>query len=58
MKSFNRHHSKGWGGRVSDVHLAEICALLSTVTWRCYLADCGFTIDQAALCRGQETSFY
>ena len=31
MQTFNRHHSKSWGGRVSDVHLTENCALLSTL---------------------------
>ena len=59
MQTFNKHHSKGWGGRVSDVHLTENCALHSKLLpGDVILADCGFTIDQAALCRSQDTSFY
>ena len=50
MQTFNRHHSKGWGGRVSDAHLTENCAMLSTLLLGdVILADCGFTIDQVAL---------
>ena len=43
--------SKGWGGRVSDVHLTEHCGLLQNLLpGDVILADCGFTIqDQAGL---------
>ena len=41
--------SKGWGGRVSDVHLTENCGLLSKLLpGDVILADRGFTIEQAA----------
>jgi len=41
--------SKGWGGRVSDVHLTENCGLLSKLLpGDVILVDRGFTIDQAA----------
>jgi len=41
--------SKGWGGRVLDVHLNENCGLLAKLLpGDVILADRGFTIDQAA----------
>ena len=41
--------SKGWGGRVSDVHLTENCGLLSKLLpGDVILADRGFTIEKAA----------
>ena len=41
--------SKGWRGRVSDVHLTENCGLLSKLLpGDVILADCGFTIEEAA----------
>ena len=40
--------SKGWDGRVSDVHLTENCGLLAKLLpGDVILADRGFTIDQA-----------
>jgi len=43
--------SKGWGGRVSDVHLTEHCGLLQNLLpGDVILGDRGFTIqDQAGL---------
>ena len=41
--------SKGWGGRVSDVHLIENCGLWSKLLpGDVILEDCAFTIEQAA----------
>ena len=41
--------SKGWGGRVSDIHLTENCGLLSKMLpGDVILADRGFTIEEAA----------
>ena len=41
--------SKGWGGRVSDVHLTENCGLLTKLLpGDVILADRGFTVEQAA----------
>ena len=41
--------SKGWGGRVSDIHLTENCGLLSKMLpGDVILADHGFTIEEAA----------
>ena len=41
--------SKGWGGRVSDVHLTENCGLLSKLLpGDVILADHGLTIDKTA----------
>ncbi len=41
--------SKGWGGRVSDVHLTENCGLLDNLcNGDTILADRGFTIHNAA----------
>ena len=41
--------SKGWGGRVSDIHLTENCGLLSKLLpSNVILADRGFTIEESA----------
>jgi len=40
--------SRGWGGRVSDVHLTENCGLLNNLSHGdLVLADRGFTIDKS-----------
>ena len=40
--------SKGWGGRVSDVHLTEHCGILDNLLPRnVVLADRGFTTEQS-----------
>ena len=41
--------SKGWGGRVSDIHLTENCSLLKhLLPGDVVLADQGFNIQEAA----------
>jgi len=41
--------SKGWGGRVSDVHITENCGLLKNLLpGNIVLADLGFNIQEAA----------
>ena len=41
--------SKGWGGRVSDVHLTENCGLLQKLSpGDTILADRGFTVQDSA----------
>ena len=40
--------SKGWGGRVSDIHLTENCGLLKHLLPGDVVADQGFNIQEAA----------
>ena len=39
--------SKGWGGRVSDLHLTEHCGILNNLPVDLVLADRGFNIQES-----------